>query len=384
MKNLLIILIFTLIFPVSVRANSFDISSEYVYFYNYDKNEIIYEQNKAVEISIASLTKIMTAFVAIENIKDLDAEIVLTVNDFKGLKEANASTAGFKIGEKVTYRDLLYGLMLPSGADAALALSNNVAGSEEKFVILMNKKANELNLEHTNFVNTTGLDVKNQFSTVEDVAKILLMALENPEFHEIFTTGRYVTSNKRITFRNKVINDSILGSKAGYTYDAGLCLASISENKGNRYLLITAGADYKTGKPNHVYDTTTIYSYFFEKYEYKNILTKGDFIVSISTEDEKKIDFFVPYTKEVYAPINSEIVSNYNGADLITYDMKTGDKIGSYNIYINGDLIESIDIILKEELDKPNLPIGLYVIGGIFCIFIITLIIFISKRKTIQ
>lgn len=164
------------------------VESPYIYFYHLDRGEVLYEQDSKEEIAVASLTKIMTSLVALDLITNLDAEVILTSKDFKGLKEANASVAGFFVGEKVTYRDLLYGLLLPSGADAALALANHLVGSEDAFVDKMNEKAKNLNLEHTHFINTTGLDSDGHYSSVEDIAIILKEALKNQEFEKIFTT----------------------------------------------------------------------------------------------------------------------------------------------------------------------------------------------------
>lgn len=109
--------------------------------YNLNDDAIIFEKNKDEKTEIASLTKIMTCIVAIENIDNLNDTVVMKSADFKGLAEANASVAGFSIGDKVTYMDLLMGLFLPSGADAALALANNIGGNEKNFVKLMNEKA---------------------------------------------------------------------------------------------------------------------------------------------------------------------------------------------------------------------------------------------------
>ena len=164
MKKWFIVLL--LLIPINVFALDLDITSSNAVMYNLNDNEIIYEKNKDEEVSIASLTKIMTCIVALENIDNLDEKIVLTNKDFEGLIEQNAAQAGFRVGEEVTYKDLLYGLMLPSGADAAQALARNIAGSNEEYVELMNKKVKELKLKHTHFVNTTGLDIDNHYSSV--------------------------------------------------------------------------------------------------------------------------------------------------------------------------------------------------------------------------
>lgn len=376
-----IIFIF-LIFFLPLTVFGLEINSKYVYFYNIDRDDVIYELNSTDEIAIASMTKIMTAIVAIENIDNLDSTVTLTSKDFKGLKEANASTADFEKGEVVTYRDLLYGLMLPSGADAALALSNNIAGSEKEYVALMNQKAEELNLENTHFSNTTGLDAKNHYSSVYDVAIVLKYALNNEEFKKIFTTKKYVTSNKRMTFestlysmskRYKLDVEYILGSKTGYTYDAGLCLASIAEYNGDLYLLVTAGADYKSKKPYHIIDSNEIYQHYFNNYSYKTVVKKGDLILTLSKKDGSSIEVFADDTLEYYLNNEAEVKVNYDGITELTNDLKKGDYLGIYSIYADDRLLYSKEIFLSEDVINRNSIIISLIIVITGCIGIISL-----------
>ncbi len=390
MKKILLFLVLIL-FPISVMAIP-EVKSENIYFYSLDKEETLYEKDASEEISIASLTKLMTAIVALEKIEDLDQTITLTSKDFKGLREQNASVAGFKIGEEVTYQDLLYGLLLPSGADAALALSNHLFGSEESLVKEMNRKVVDWKLKHTHFVNTTGLDIENHYSSVEDVALILKESLKNEEFKKIFTTKKYVTSNKKHTFKSTLLKTSeknnldtsyIMGSKTGYTYAAGLCLASIAEYEGNLYLLVTANADYKAKKPYHILDANTIYFYFFNQYEYKTLLTNRQLLITIPDENEENHSFYSDKEIIKYLSKNSKIDYRYEGVDMLSYNMKKGDKIGEYQILVDGEVVDRQEFYLEEEIVKPfQFPWNLFLLGiGIVIIFICSIIFCIIKRK---
>lgn len=214
------------------------------------------QKNSEEKIYPASLTKMMTAIVAIENLTNLQEEIQLTHNTFNGLYSANASMAGFQPGEKVRAIDLLYGVMLPSGAEACIGLADHIAGSEQNFVTMMNQKAAELGMYNTHFENTTGLHNKSHYTTVKDLAILLNYALKNKTFREIFTSSRHSTqpTNKHpegITFystmfeklnNQNIIGGEILGGKTGYTDEAGLCLASLAKVGNQEYILITAGA----------------------------------------------------------------------------------------------------------------------------------------------
>ena len=192
MKKILTFLLLFLLAPLFVFASEFDITGEYVVLYNLNDDEILYEQNSNEQTSIASITKIMTALVAMDNISDYDSIITITTADFEGT--TGYSKAGFSVGDRVTYRDLLYGILLPSGADAVNAIVRNTLGYDD-FIIAMNELTKKIGLENTSFSNPVGKDDVNNYSTASDVAKMLKYALENPLFKEIFTTKEYTTTN---------------------------------------------------------------------------------------------------------------------------------------------------------------------------------------------
>ena len=271
------IILLCILLPINIYALDFDIYSKNVILYNTKENKVVYEKNSKEKISIASLTKITTGIVAIENIKDLDEKVTITNDDFKGLYEANAALAGFRVGEEVTYRDLLYGLMLPSGAEAARALERNVAGSEEAFIKLMNNKAKELKLENTHYANPTGLDDPNHYSTANDVLTVFKYALSNKDFKEIVTAKKYTTSDKSITFRSTLSKlsgldmDYVLGGKTGTTEDAGLCLATLANYDDTDFILVTAKAEYSRTSPRNFLDQKEIYEYVRDNYDYMEV-----------------------------------------------------------------------------------------------------------------
>jgi D-alanyl-D-alanine carboxypeptidase (penicillin-binding protein 5/6) len=164
--------------------------------------------------------------------------------------------------------------LLPSGADAAMGLAIRISGSESEFSKLMNKKAKEIGMDDTNFTNVTGLHDDNHYTTVKDIAKLLQYALKNEIFYEIFTTVRCSTSSTNrhpggITFYSTLSKKvdtyefdggRIIGGKTGYTEEAGLCLASLAEKNGSKYILVTAGAagDNYT-EQYHIMDALTVY-----------------------------------------------------------------------------------------------------------------------------
>ncbi|WP_434509884.1 D-alanyl-D-alanine carboxypeptidase family protein [Desulfitobacterium sp. AusDCA] len=229
---------------------------------------ILMQKNSEEKIYPASLTKMMTAIVAIENLPNLKEGIKLTNSTFQGLYGADASMAGFQPGEQVRAIDLLYGVMLPSGAECCIGLADQIAGSEQNFVKLMNQKAADLGMKNTHFENATGLHNVNHYTTVKDLAILLNYALQNDTFREIFTSSHHSTppTNKHprgITFNStmfeelnslNIIGGEILGGKTGYTDEAGLCLASLAKVGNQEYILISAGA--KGDHHSEQYDIT--------------------------------------------------------------------------------------------------------------------------------
>lgn len=250
------------------------INSPYAVLIHARGGKTIGEINSEEQIYPASLTKIMTAIVAIENLDDLNTQITLSPTIFEKLYGRDATQAGFEAGESVRAIDLLYGVILPSGAECCLALADYIAGSEAAFVEMMNKKASRLGMDGTHFCDSTGLHDPEHYSTARDMAILLKYALKNRTFREIIESTKRSTGVTNVhpdgitfystMFKNlpdaAVTGGKIMGGKTGYTDDAGLCLASFAQIEGREYILVTAGAPGNTGDPLHVQDAVTIYN----------------------------------------------------------------------------------------------------------------------------
>ena len=238
-------------------------------------HRILMEKRSDEEVYPASLTKMMTVIIAIESLCDLQEKVELPVSIFHKLYGENASMAGFKPYERVKLIDLLYGAMLPSGAECCLGLVERIADSEENFVKFMNEKALELDMNDTHFENVTGLHDRNHYSTVKDLSFLLNYALKNVLFRKIFTAPRYTVqgTNKHPSgmilhstlFKNlknpDIENGKILGGKTGYTDEAGLCLASLATKDEDEYIMISVGANgnHKTEQYN-ISDALMVYN----------------------------------------------------------------------------------------------------------------------------
>ncbi len=269
--------------PITIKSdlsptlNSSSLHSLYAILIDMEDDTILMQKRSEEKIYPASLTKIMTVIVAIENLSDMQKEITLSSSMFHALFEADAAIAGFRPGENVKAIDLIYGALLPSGAECCIGLAEHIAGSETDFVKIMNKKASELGMDNTHFENSTGLHSENHYTSVKDMAVLLKYALENSAFRDVFTSKRYSTAqtNKHpegITFYStmfkdlktpEIIGGRILGGKTGYTGEAGQCLASLAQKEGREYILVTAGAKGDNRAEHfNIDDAYTVYNGF--------------------------------------------------------------------------------------------------------------------------
>jgi D-alanyl-D-alanine carboxypeptidase (penicillin-binding protein 5/6) len=247
-----------------------DVVCPYIALLDVDNSKVIAGKESEEKIYPASMTKVMTLVVAVENIKDMNKTYALSSAQIDPLVRAEASRAGFDPNEEVPVTDYLYGLILPSGADAAVALCNIAAGSEEAFVELMNQKCSELGLKNTHFTNSSGLYDDEQYTTPVEMAMIMAYAMTNETCRKVLSTYKYTTTATEkhpegiaLTstmfgrmYGTEVENVTIMAGKTGYTTEAGNCLVSYAEKNGHRYVAVTAGA---SNKWDVVYDDFRIY-----------------------------------------------------------------------------------------------------------------------------
>jgi D-alanyl-D-alanine carboxypeptidase (penicillin-binding protein 5/6) len=222
---------------------------------NFDTGRVLLAKNAGLRVYPASLTKIMTALLAIERLPELPERLTLDADIFPALYAANSSMAGFLPGESVAAVDLVYGALLQSGGECGVALARAIAGSEEAFADMMNARARELGMTDTHFANATGLHDGEHYSTARDLSKLLFKALGNERFREIFTAPEHTTAPTShrpdgVYLESSAFSGSgprgfdggrIIGGKTGYTSQAGRCLASLAEKNGSLYIFVSLG-----------------------------------------------------------------------------------------------------------------------------------------------
>ena len=335
-KVIAFIFIISLFFNITV-VQALDTSYSSVVI-DMDSGRILYEKNKDDKRLIASITKIMTAVIAIEN-KNLD-DIVVVGEEILPMYGSNIY---LEIGEEMSLRDLLYGLILRSGNDAAVVIAKYVAGSEEKFVKLMNKKANILGMNDTIFNNCHGLDDETEnYSSAYDMAKLMKYANTLMDFVEISGTYKWKTTSNKKTYiwynRNKLLSDYkyATGGKTGYTPKAGKTLVSTA-SKNNLNLIAVTLKD-----SNHYETQKELYDYIFSKYKKTLIIDKNniDLKNNLYSQLYIKNNFYYPLTdKEINnIKINIDLyqlddyIDNQKvGEIFVTFDDK---EIYRDNIYV--------------------------------------------------
>lgn len=393
-KQLTKVFIVLLIFSINIlntEAQNFNITSNNVILYNLNDNNVIYELESDKQTQIASLTKIMTCLVAIENIEDLNQEVKITKEVFNGISDY--SKMGLKVGDTVTYKDLLYGVMLPSGADAVNALAISLSGSVDNFVKLMNQKAQALDLKNTKFDNPIGMDSDNNYSSAKDISTILLYSLKNETFKEIFYTKEYIVPSLNKKIKSTLVSYSshlgldvanIKGAKSGFTDIAGLCLASIATYDEVDYLLVVIGADINN-RANAVKDTLEIYNYYSSNYGYKKIVTNDQVIKKVPIKFGREKTYEIKSNQDISLYLANTIRKNrikytYEGIDELNYLIKEGDKLGTVTVTYEDKVLTTYDVYLTDTLEYYH-PLLYIVIAISFVVMISSLKKIFTKNK---
>lgn len=380
-KHLLFLFLFLILTVNPVYASELKLNSENAVLYNLNDNLILYEKNKDQKISIASLTKLMTALVAIENISDIHDQVKLEKEDYDKLIKQDASSSSLKRDILYTYEDLLNGLILESGADCANALARLTAGSEEKFVKKMNEKAKELGMTNTSFANPIGLDDKNNYSTVNDVAILLKEDLKNPilnsiirSLHYTLTDGEEIDHTIYSYMKTYKINiPSIEGGKTGYELKSGYALASLANQNGTTLMLVTSKAK---DKPDHIIDAKNTYEYFYKNYDYMPIIKEGTPLVTLKTKYLNKKSISITADKNIVYYLNKnykqeDISTIYEGKKTITLSDKYNQKIGNLKIYYKNKQIMNYPIVLNQKIYPHPVIIAIVMISILVAILII-------------
>ena len=339
-------------------------SRRYIVYDRISKSMII-GKNEDVKSAMASTTKIMTTIVILEK-ADLNEKV--TVSAKAG--GTGGSRLGLKRGDKASVRDLLYGLMLRSGNDAAVALAEHVGGSVKGFAELMNEKAIELGLTNTHFVTPHGLDDANHYTTALELAKLTDYAMNNETFAKIVgtkSTTIYINNQSRqINNTNELLGvlNGVVGVKTGFTNNAGRCLVTETKRNNIDIITIVLGADTKKDRTK---DSVNLIEYTFSKYKmynleeqiieefnkWKNINEKRILIIKGKQSNPK---LALGAIEKAIIPIcdNDKIEYSINALTEAKAPVEQWNVMGTLTVKLNGKILENIDIVNVNEVQKRD------------------------------
>jgi len=342
MKKTLIVLF--LLFISVFEASAVDVSAKSAILYEANTGKILYEKNIHEKRPIASTTKIMTALLVIEN-GDLEDNVEIK----KEQVGIEGTSLYLKEGEEISVKTLLYGLMLKSGNDAAEALAAYIAGDVENFVKMMNKKADDLEMKNTNFMNPHGLPDDNHYSTAFDMALLSGYAMENATFREIVSTKNYIAEGRSFKNHNKLLSmrEEIDGIKTGYTKTAGRCLVSSAKKEGMRLVTITLSA------PDDWDDHLKLYDFGFDNFKTVTLCEKDEYIAKLPVAGCGEIEIIVKNGFKTTVSSDKIIEKQIYLPRFCYAPIKKGEKMGELIITDDGNVIEKIDLISNAEINLP-------------------------------
>ena len=408
-----VIIICLSVFPVSAVDYKFnaDTVSDEVYLENLNAGAVVYEKNSNKRSYPASTTKIMTFIITAENVSDLENTSVTIKQDIISGLDLESTVMGLSshIGEKVSVKDLLYGLMLPSGNDAALVLADYVGGGISGFVEKMNAKAAELGCKNTHFANPHGLYDTNRYSTAHDMALIAKHAMKIKGFMDICNTVYYTPDGFKTLHNTNYMLDSeaeggqyyyqyTKGIKTGYLDEAGKCLVTSSDKNGDKYLCVCLGAafSYAENVNYAMKDSAKLYDWAYKNLGVQTIYGTADSLASVDVKyvrngktleavPEKEISAFLPNNYD-----KKKLKVEINCPEQVDAPVAQGDMLGTVSVKYEDLDLGVTNLVAAEDVERDISPLEVFVtehmqliiiVSAVLVLIIVLLIVLISVRR---
>lgn len=359
MKRLFFVFMVLIFLTNPVKASAIGTSATGAILINGDTGSVIYEQNAYEKLPMASTTKIMTALLLCEN-ADLEKEITVTDE----MVRVEGSSMGLLPGDRVTFHDLLYGMLLASGNDAANTTAISIGGSVDGFVKMMNQKASQLGLKDTSFQTPSGLDGDNHYTTARDLAILARYAMQNESFYKAASSQSAVLNygnppyRRSLTNHNKLLQsfNGAVGVKTGFTKKSGRCLVSAAKRDGKYVIAVTLR------DPNDWADHACLLEYGLNQLTPTNVSPQtSNYTVKVLKGVKEEILLEIkPITLGL--GINEDISCKVKLPKKLPAPVRKGQKIGYVHYLKNGEIIKTVDIlspedIAKRKIEKTNIDI---------------------------
>lgn len=365
MKKILILLLLLISIPLVKAEETEDLApnAKSAIMIEASTGEILFQKNKDEKLAPASMTKMMSMLLIMEEIENGNLKWNEMITTSEKASSMGGSQIFLKVGEKMTAEDLLKGVAIASGNDAVVALAERISGSEEQFVKRMNIRAKDLGLKNTNFINATGLTADNHYSSAYDMSLIAKELVKHEKILEFTSTYEdYLRKDTKSPFwlvnTNRLVRfkEGVDGLKTGFTDEAGYCLTATMK-KDNMRLITVVMKEENTSKRSA--DTTKMLDYGFNIYMVQTILDEK------TTIEKKKVELGKTLTTEIVPKENITILNKKSDDQKnITYKtninkiiapVKKGDKVGTIDIIEDNNIISTIDATVKEDISKANI-----------------------------
>lgn len=416
-----IILIFCLFFSFNASAyqvTGFEVTAKGAVLLSLDTDEILYSKNLDGKVYPASLAKLLSAIVVIENTPDLDKEMItMTQAAEYEILGTGASVVGFKVGEQVTAREALAALLIHSGGDCAIAIAHHYGGDSAGFMKMVNAKAQEIGMKNSKFGNPVGLHDENTYTTVNDLILLTKYALKYDIIMEIANQPRYtmkptnMSGERHLATTNMLIDNTTAyyytfadGLKTGFTDEAGRCLISTATYNGYKYLCILTGCKNDWNNRIEFLETANLYRWAFNNFSYKTIIEATEPITELPVRLSAETDFVSLYANKPLRAIfpDKADLSTVKIIPKIDYKsidapVKKGTVLGSAQVIYAEQVIGNVELVAGSDVEASTLLIigdkvlsvvtssiflgFLGVIGAVILIFIIWIIIINRKPK---
>lgn len=377
--SLMLVFLYIIVAPAQTEPD-FEVTSQAALLINTDTNTTVYEKNADQKMYTTAFNKIMTAILAFESTDDLDGTMV-TVQD-TALADENLifNNSGIEVGERISMRDLIANILIGSANDCCNVIAEEVGGSLEGFVTMMNDKAKEIGCTSTNFVNAHGMHDDAQYTTCRDMQKIIEYAIKIPGFMEMCSQTSYTVSATNVNDERKIrTNNSLMlstskyyyspasGIKYGYTNQGGRCIASTASKNGYNYILILMGGPAQDSNGNDLEENTAfaetvkIYKWAFSNFIIKEIVNENTPIADVEVESSWDVDRIhaMPETNFIAFVPKDEAEQNkieyiVDLPESIQAPVKKGQILGSMQIMAGNELLGEINLVSTQSAEKSE------------------------------
>ncbi len=349
MKKRIFTLIFLCVFYMPNVKASPEVSAKSAVCIHYGTGQVLYAKNAEEKLPMASTTKIMTALLALEK-GDLEEVVTIGAN----AQGVEGSSMYLKVGETLTLRELLYGLMLSSGNDAAVAIAEHIAGTEEAFAVMMTERAKEMGCHNTNFKNANGLPDDEHYTTALELARISGKALENETFREIVRQKSARAGGRYLSNHNKMLSlyEGAIGVKTGYTKAAGRTLVSAAEREGIMLIAVTLNA------PDDWEDHKKILDEGFASIELRKLAEKDmpclDMAVVGGTKESVPVHFAESFSLPVIK--NKKVETKFQIIETLSAPVSEGEMVGKAVFYLEGVPMGETGLYTGESVSEKERP----------------------------